>query len=87
MGPSILGHFADIAMATYALESALLRTRKRAAARGEEATQLREAADGGHGLARIDHREGHDRVRADPRRPCTTSAHGADAPRMRAWCS
>jgi alkylation response protein AidB-like acyl-CoA dehydrogenase len=40
----VLGHFADIAMATYALESALLRTRKRAAARGEEATRLQEAA-------------------------------------------
>jgi alkylation response protein AidB-like acyl-CoA dehydrogenase len=40
----VLGHFADIAMATYALESALLRTRKRAAARGEDATRLQEAA-------------------------------------------
>jgi alkylation response protein AidB-like acyl-CoA dehydrogenase len=40
----VLGHFADIAMATYALESALLRARKRAAARGEEATRLQEAA-------------------------------------------
>jgi hypothetical protein len=40
----VLGHFADIAMATYALESALLRTRKRAAARGEEAARLQEAA-------------------------------------------
>jgi alkylation response protein AidB-like acyl-CoA dehydrogenase len=40
----VLGHFADIAMATYALESALLRTRKRAAARGEGATRLQEAA-------------------------------------------
>ena len=33
----VLGHFADIAMETYALESALLRTQKRAAARGEDA--------------------------------------------------
>jgi alkylation response protein AidB-like acyl-CoA dehydrogenase len=40
----VLGHFADIAMATYGLESALLRTRKRAAARGEEATRLQEVA-------------------------------------------
>jgi alkylation response protein AidB-like acyl-CoA dehydrogenase len=40
----VLGHFADIAMATYALESALLRTRKRAAARGEDAARLQEAA-------------------------------------------
>jgi len=40
----VLGHFADIAMATYALESALLRARKRAAARGEEAARLQEAA-------------------------------------------
>ncbi|HSD65465.1 MAG TPA: acyl-CoA dehydrogenase family protein [Vicinamibacteria bacterium] len=40
----VLGHFADIAMSTYALESALLRARKRAAARGEGATRLQEAA-------------------------------------------
>ncbi len=40
----VLGHFADIAMATYALESALLRARKRAAARGEGETRLQEAA-------------------------------------------
>jgi alkylation response protein AidB-like acyl-CoA dehydrogenase len=40
----VLGHFADIAMQTYALESALLRARKREAARGEEATRLQEAA-------------------------------------------
>jgi alkylation response protein AidB-like acyl-CoA dehydrogenase len=40
----ILGHFADIAMLTYALESSLLRARKREAARGEEATRLQEAA-------------------------------------------
>jgi alkylation response protein AidB-like acyl-CoA dehydrogenase len=40
----VLGHFADIAMATYALESALLRTRKRAAARGEDEARLQEAA-------------------------------------------
>jgi alkylation response protein AidB-like acyl-CoA dehydrogenase len=40
----VLAHFADIAMEAYALESALLRTRKRAAARGEDATRLQEAA-------------------------------------------
>jgi hypothetical protein len=40
----VLGHFADIAMATYSLESALLRTRKRAARRGEDKTRLQEAA-------------------------------------------
>ena len=40
----VLAHFADIAMEAYALESALLRTRKRAAARGENATRLQEAA-------------------------------------------
>jgi hypothetical protein len=40
----VMGHFADIAMATYALESALLRTRKRAAARGEAAARLQAAA-------------------------------------------
>ena len=40
----ILGLFADIAMETYALESALLRARKRAAARGEKEARLQEAA-------------------------------------------
>jgi alkylation response protein AidB-like acyl-CoA dehydrogenase len=40
----VLGHFADIAMEVYALESALLRARKRAGARGEDATRLQEAA-------------------------------------------
>jgi alkylation response protein AidB-like acyl-CoA dehydrogenase len=40
----VLGHFADIAMAAYALESAILRARKRAAARGEDAARLQEAA-------------------------------------------
>jgi alkylation response protein AidB-like acyl-CoA dehydrogenase len=40
----VLAHFADIAMEVYALESAILRTRKRAQARGEEATRLQEAA-------------------------------------------
>jgi alkylation response protein AidB-like acyl-CoA dehydrogenase len=40
----VLGHFADIAMAVYALESALLRARKRALARGEAGARLQEAA-------------------------------------------
>ncbi|HEY2902781.1 MAG TPA: acyl-CoA dehydrogenase family protein [Polyangia bacterium] len=40
----VLGHFADIAMATYALESALLRAQKRAAAVGAAAARLQEAA-------------------------------------------
>jgi alkylation response protein AidB-like acyl-CoA dehydrogenase len=40
----ILGHFADLAMETYALESAVLRTQKRAAARGADQTSVQEAA-------------------------------------------
>jgi hypothetical protein len=40
----ILGAFADIAMQTYALESAILRASKRAAAQGEAACTLEEAA-------------------------------------------
>ena len=40
----VLGHFADIAMETYALESAIIRTQKRAAARGEDKVRLQEAA-------------------------------------------
>jgi hypothetical protein len=40
----VLGLFADIAMETYALESALLRTRKKAAAVGEEACAPHAAA-------------------------------------------
>jgi hypothetical protein len=36
----VLGHFADIAMETYALESAVLRAMKRAAARGEKDAAL-----------------------------------------------
>ena len=56
----VLGHFADIAMETYALESALLRTRKRAAARGEDADA---AAGGGRALLR----PGRDGPRSRPR--------------------
>lgn len=40
----VLSHFADIAMETYALESAIIRTQKRAAARGEDKARLQEAA-------------------------------------------
>ena len=40
----ILAHFADIAMDTYALESAVLRAKKRAADQGEERPRLQEAA-------------------------------------------
>jgi alkylation response protein AidB-like acyl-CoA dehydrogenase len=40
----VLGLFADVAMETYALESALIRTQKRAAQEGEEACRLQEAA-------------------------------------------
>jgi alkylation response protein AidB-like acyl-CoA dehydrogenase len=40
----VLGHFADVAMETYALESALLRARKKAAAGGTEDAALQEAA-------------------------------------------
>jgi hypothetical protein len=40
----VLGHFADLAMETYALESAVIRTRKRAAAQGEDKCRLQEAA-------------------------------------------
>jgi alkylation response protein AidB-like acyl-CoA dehydrogenase len=40
----VLAHFADVAMETYALEGALLRARKRAAAQGEDNARLQEAA-------------------------------------------
>jgi alkylation response protein AidB-like acyl-CoA dehydrogenase len=40
----VLGHFADIAMEAYALESALLRARKKEAAAGREACRLQAAA-------------------------------------------
>ncbi len=40
----VLGHFADVAMETYALESALIRTQKRARAQGAERCRLQEAA-------------------------------------------
>lgn len=40
----VLGHFADLAMETYALESAVIRARKRALAQGEDKCRLQEAA-------------------------------------------
>ena len=40
----VLGHFADVAMETYALESALLRTRKKAGVSGEAPCALQAAA-------------------------------------------
>jgi alkylation response protein AidB-like acyl-CoA dehydrogenase len=40
----VLGHFADLAMETYALESAILRTRKKAEREGEDKVRLHEAA-------------------------------------------
>jgi butyryl-CoA dehydrogenase len=40
----VLGAFADVAMETYALESAVIRTQKRAEQMGEEACRLQEAA-------------------------------------------
>ena len=40
----VLGHFADIAMETFALETAVLRARKRAEAEGEDKTALVAAA-------------------------------------------
>ena len=69
----VLGHFADIAMATYALESALLRTRKRAAARGEDATRLQETA------VRCYTQDAMDEIEA----PNTTDRRGGCWPRWR----
>jgi alkylation response protein AidB-like acyl-CoA dehydrogenase len=40
----VLGHFADLAMETYALEGAVIRARKRALALGEDKCRLQEAA-------------------------------------------
>jgi alkylation response protein AidB-like acyl-CoA dehydrogenase len=40
----VLAHFADVAMQTYALESAVIRARKRALAIGEDKCRLQEAA-------------------------------------------
>jgi alkylation response protein AidB-like acyl-CoA dehydrogenase len=40
----VLGHFADVAMTIYALESAVLRAQKRAAAQGDDKARLQEAA-------------------------------------------
>ena len=40
----VLGLFADVAMETYALESAVIRTQKQAAREGEDACRVQEAA-------------------------------------------
>jgi alkylation response protein AidB-like acyl-CoA dehydrogenase len=40
----VLGHFADLAMETFAMESAVIRAQKRAAAQGEDKLVLQEAA-------------------------------------------
>jgi hypothetical protein len=40
----VLGHFADVAMETYALEGAVLRAQKRARVQGEDNARLQEAA-------------------------------------------
>ncbi len=66
----ILGHFADIAMETYALESALLRTRKRAVARGEDQTRIQEAA------VRCFAQDALDRVETSARRLLSALAEG-----------
>jgi hypothetical protein len=58
----VLGHFADVAMETYALESAVLRAQKRAAAQGEDKARLQEAA------VRCFAQDALDRVEASARR-------------------
>jgi alkylation response protein AidB-like acyl-CoA dehydrogenase len=58
----VLGCFADIAMDTYALESAVLRAQKRAAALGEDRARLQEAA------VRCFAQDALDRIEANARR-------------------
>ena len=58
----VLGHFADVAMETYALESAVIRTQKRAEQLGEEASRLQEAA------VRVFAQEALDRIECSARR-------------------
>jgi alkylation response protein AidB-like acyl-CoA dehydrogenase len=58
----VLGLFADVAMDTYALESAVIRAQKRAAAQGEERARLQEAA------VRCFAQDALDRVEASARR-------------------
>ncbi|PYQ16350.1 MAG: acyl-CoA dehydrogenase [Acidobacteria bacterium] len=66
----VMGHFADIAMETYALESAVLRARKRAAARGEDACRLQAAA------VRCFAQDALDRVEVSARRLLAAVAEG-----------
>ena len=58
----VLGHFADLAMETYALETAVLRTQKRAATRGEDQTRVQAAA------TRCFAQDAMDRIEASARR-------------------
>jgi len=58
----VLGAFADVAMETYALESAVIRTQKRAEQLGEEASRLQEAA------VRVFAQEALDRIECSARR-------------------
>jgi len=66
----VLGHFADIAMETYALESALLRTRKKAGAAGEPAAALPAAA------VRCFAQDALDRIEVSARRLLSALAEG-----------
>ena len=66
----VLGHFADIAMETYALESALLRTRKKAGVSGEAACALQAAA------ARCFAQDALDRIDVSARRLLSAVADG-----------
>lgn len=66
----VLGHFADIAMETYALESALLRTRKRVGAAGEAASALSVAA------VRCYAQDALDRIETSARRLLSALAEG-----------
>jgi hypothetical protein len=58
----ILGLFADVAMETFALESALIRTQKRAAQDGEDACRVQEAA------VRVFAQDALDRIESSARR-------------------
>jgi alkylation response protein AidB-like acyl-CoA dehydrogenase len=71
----VLGHFADIAMEVYALESALLRARKRAARQGEDGARLQEAA------VRCYAQEAMDRIEASAR-PLLARVEKGDALRL-----
>jgi len=66
----ILGLFADVVMETYALESVLLRARKRARARGEEEAGLQQAA------VRCFAQDALDRIEVSARRLLAAAAEG-----------